>query len=313
MWSRFRLLSVVCILIAAAAKPASADVVLSGPDANDGTYSTARLAKMVTVGDTVNDGTLTGISLWGLLGGANAASAISPAYGALTTSTPVGGNGKNAILRYYLVATGASGATSVVSLGEIDPSFGGTAAKPAFVAYQHTGGGLLATSQLVVPGAPGRNITNLASLTLLAAPALPAQPGGVASSVSLSGNVGHPGSYTKARLQTGFAPARETISGNTYTGVPLWTFLGATDRNVKDQIVITQGTDGYEVVLSLAELDSSLGGNPNDLLAYAGTGGDFPGNGMARTVFPTDNKHGRWESNLSAVIVRTVRTVHQSQ
>ena len=40
---------------------------------------------------------------------------------AITTSTPAGDNGKNAILRYYLVATNATGQQSDVSLGEVDP------------------------------------------------------------------------------------------------------------------------------------------------------------------------------------------------
>jgi hypothetical protein len=59
------------------------------------------------------------------------------------------------------------------------------------------------------------------------------------------------------------------------------------------------------VVLSLAELDPSLGGNPANLLPYADTGTDFPGDGVARTIYPLDNKHGRWESNLDAVEVLT--------
>ena len=67
-----------------------ADVILSGPDADDGDYSTAALAADATGGDTASAGGLTGVSLWGLLGGANAASSTSPVYGAITTSTPAG-------------------------------------------------------------------------------------------------------------------------------------------------------------------------------------------------------------------------------
>jgi hypothetical protein len=281
-------------------------LVLSGPDSNDATYSTATLAGIATAGDTVNNGTLTGISLWGLLGGASAASPTTASYGAITTSTPAGDNGKNAILHYYLLATGSGGQQSVISLGEIDPSFGGTAAQPAFVAYQATGGGLLASPELVVPGAPGRDVGNLAALQLLSVPAAPNGPGGQSTSVQLTGAVANPGSYTLTTLQTDFTPVMETVSGDTYTGVPLWTFLNATNSNVTDQIVITRGTDGYEVVLALAELDPALGGNPQDLLPYADTGTDFPGDGVARTIFPNDNKHGRLESNLDFVEVASV-------
>jgi hypothetical protein len=297
--------SVMSLMAAVATGQARADVMLSGTDANDGSYSTAALAAMATGADTVSAGGLTGISLWGFLGGANSASPTSPTYGAITTTAPAGDNGKNAILRYYLVGGNGAGQNSVVSLGEIDPSFGGTAAEPAFVAFERTGGGLLATPELIVPGGAGRDIGTLTSLRLLAAPAAPNGPGGGSSAVQLTGNVRHPGSYTKAALQGGFTPITEVISGDTYTGVPLWTFLNAAG-SATDEFVVTQGTEGYEVVLSLAELDPALGGNPNDLLPYADTGTDFPGDGVARTIFPTDNKHGRWESNLDFVDVSSV-------
>ncbi len=290
-------------MMAAASGPAVADVLLTGPDANAGSYSTSALATAATGGDTVSAGGLTGITLWGLLGGADAAQ-NSPNYGAITTSTPSGANGKNAILRYFLLGTGAGGQRSVVSLGEIDPSFGGTAPVAPFVAFQNAGG-LLAAPQLVVPGAAGRGLVNLTSLQLLAVPAV-SGPGGQSTAVQLTGNVAQPGSYTKTDLQNDFTPVTSTISGDTYTGVPLWTFLDASGPMATDQIVITQGTDGYEVVLSLAELNPALGGNPNDLLPYADTGTDFPTDAVARTIFPTDNRHGRWESNLDFVEVATV-------
>jgi hypothetical protein len=301
-------MAVVGLLAASATGQARADVVLSGPDGNDGSYSTSTLATAATSGATFSSGGLTGISLWGLLGGANSSSSTSPTYGAITTSTPGGDNGKNAIFRYYLLATGTGGQQSVVSLGEIDPNFGGTAPIPAFVAYKNTGG-LLAAPQLIVPGAPGRDVGNLTSLQLLSVPALPAvpiAPGGVSTSVQLSGKVKNPGNYNLTALQSDFTPVVETVSGDTYTGVPLWTFLNASDSNSTNQIVITQATDGYEVVLSLAELDPSLDGNPLDLLPYADTGTNFPIDGVARTILPSDSAHGRWESNLDAVIVTGV-------
>lgn len=300
-----RIIGALGLLAAGTGGQALADVVLSGPDGNDGRYSTSGLAGVATAGDTVNNGTVTGISLWGLLGGASGASPTSPSYGAITTSTPAGDNGKNAILHYYLLATGTGGQQSVVSLGEVDPSFGGTAAEPAFVAFQATGGGLLSAPELVVPGAPGRDVSGLTSLELLSVPAVQTGPGGQSTSVHLSGAVTHPGSYTKTALQNGFTPVKETISGDSYTGVPLWTFLDPSNADVTDQIVTVLGTDGYEAVLSLAELDPALGGNPNDLLPYADTGTNFPGDGVARVIFPNDNKQGRWVSNVDSIDVTT--------
>jgi hypothetical protein len=302
MNSVLRLLAVTGLLTATLTAHAWADVVLSGPDSNAGSYSTAALSAAATGGDTVNAGGLTGISLWGFLGGANASGPTSPVYGAITTSTPNGQNGKNAILRYYLVATNGTGQQSVLSLGEIDPNFGGTASPAPFIAFKNTGGNLLSAPALVVPGAAGRGLDNVTNLTLLSVPAI-SGGGGQSTAVNLSGNVTAPASYTLQMLQNNFTPVQHTISPDLYTGVPLWTFLNPSIKGSTNQIVITQATDGYEVVLSLAELDPSLGGDPNDLLPYADTGTDFPTDAVARTILPNDNKHGRWESNLDAVSV----------
>jgi hypothetical protein len=46
-----------------------------------------------------------------------------------------------------------------------------------------------------------------------------------------------------------------------------------------------------------------LGGNPNDMLPYADTGTNFPSDGLARVIFPNDNRLGRWVSNVDAIIV----------
>ncbi len=243
------------------------------------------------LGDGISgDVSITGdTSLWSLVGG-------------VTTTTPDGDNGKNAILRYYVVASGSNG-TSVFSLGELNPSFGGTNAAP-FVS--DSGGSL----SLIDPnaGASGRDVSNLTSLQVLSAPALPSGAGGVSSAVQLTGLVNNPGSYTLGKLQSSFTPSQVNvpITGgiDTYTGIPLWSFINPSNAaDAKSQIVITAGTDGYEIVLSLAELDPFLGGNPQDFLPYADTAGDFPANGIARTILPLDSKHGRWESNLDFIEV----------
>ncbi len=214
--------------------------------------------------------------------------------------TPVasGYNSKNAILHDYVVATSVDGAQSVFSAGELDPSFGGTNAAP----YISVSGG---DYTLVDPnaGASGRDLANLTSLTVVAAPALPTGPGGPSSSVDLSGKVTNPGDYTLTDLETGFAAVEETVSGDAYTGVPLQTFLAPSGVSATDGVVVVGATDGYEVVFSLAEIDPSLGGNPQNLLPYADTGGNFPGDGVARVIFPDDNKHGRWVSNIDFIDV----------
>jgi hypothetical protein len=92
---------------------------------------------------------------------------------------------------------------------------------------------------------------------------------------------------------------------DTYTGVGLYKFLSPTSNNV-NQIVITQGTDGYEIALALGELDPSDGGNPNDLLAYSSVGTAFPADGVARLVIPGDSHAGRWDNNVTSLDVETV-------
>jgi hypothetical protein len=145
---------------------ADAIITLTGPTSNAGTIdlSTAdgQYGGLVTVGG------VTGYSLWGLLGGANASSPTSPIYGAITTTTPPGDNGKNAILPYYVLATGDNGSQSLVSPGEIDPNFTGSAT-PDLVTFS----GNTASLAFTPPGAGGRDLTNLTSLQLLSVPALP--------------------------------------------------------------------------------------------------------------------------------------------
>jgi PEP-CTERM motif len=290
--------------LATGAASARADVLLSGPTSNAGSYSSAQLASIATAGDTVNAGGLTGITLWGLLGGAASSSPTSPIYGDITTTTPSGDNGKNAILRYYVVGAGG-GQASIVSLGEINPSFGGTSATPAFVAFQATGGSLLAQPELIVPGQPTRDLSTLDNLQLTSVAAKAGVGGGESTTVTLSGNVANPGSYDQAALEALTPVTGATVSSTTYTGTPLASFIDATG-DINTTIVDTVGTDGYDVAFALAEIDPAVGGNPQDLLAYASNGSDFPGAGVARTIFAGDNKHGRWMSNLYEVQVTDI-------
>jgi hypothetical protein len=284
---------------------ASAEVIVSGPTSNAGSYSTSDLAALVNSGDTVIFGGFTGISVWGLLGGQDASNPLSPVYGGITTSTPVGDNGKNAILRYYVLGMGG-GASSAVSLGQIDPTFGGTTLAPSlpFVAFQVTGAPtLLAQPMLVVPGQTGSNVSNLSSLQLLSAPASAGTGGGQSTSLILSGNTNQSGIYDKAALQA-LPPTTVSAGGDTYTGIRLSTFLSPTSSD-PDQIVVARATDGYSVVYSLGEIFS----NPGALLAYADTGTDFPNDDVGRTIFPGDNRLGRWDSNLVSLDIETAVSV----
>ena len=288
------------MLSAASAARADAIITLTGPTSNAGTIDLS--AEDGQYGGQVTVGGVTGYSLWGLLGGANTSSPTSPIYGAITTTTPPGYNGKNAILRYYVLATSANGSRSLVSLGEIDPNFTGSATPDLVTSSANT-----ASLAFTLPGAGGRDLTNLTSLQLLSVPALPSvtnpQP---STSVTLTGNVSYPGAYTfQGSDPQNVSPITETVSGDTYTGPPFLALVDPSDPDILNQYVVTAGTDGYEVLFSLAEIDPAFGASTVngevDLVPYADTMGQLgPGgaDSIARIITPGDTPfaHGRWVS-----------------
>ena len=303
----------IALVLSGSAKADS--LTLTGSTSNQGTYSSAQLQGMATSSDTVTLGDLTGISLWGLLGGATP-TAVMPNpngpgtirdYGAITTFNPPAANANpNYDLRYFVVGTNSSGATSVVSLGQIDPNFVGTGQPTPFVAYLNSAG-LLGTPQLVIPNGPaGNSLNNLTSLQLLSVPGL-SGTGGASTAVLLSGNVTNPGTYSKSQLPGEFPTTDVTVcSGSrcnppgivTYTGIPLATFLDVNTPDLASQLVVAKGTDGYQVAFSLSELLLPNGAaNMNDLLAYADNAN---GAGFPRTILAGDSSfaHGRWVSDL---------------
>jgi hypothetical protein len=291
-----------CAMIMSAGNTARADAIvdLSGSDANAGALS-------LSAGS---------YSLWNLLGGGGTTSGtVVPGapggtttnFGGISTFTPTGDNAKNAILRYYLVVSNGT-QNSVVSLGEIDPNFVGTLSSGNYV-LQSNGSTLV--FQDLNAGASGRDLSNVTNIKLVAVPALlstpdPATP---STAVQLGGNVTKPGSYTASNLATDFTPATvETVNGDIYTGVPLYTFLDPDQNNILNQYVAIGATDGYEVVLSLAEVDPALGGTCGDLLPYADTNHNFPADGVARDILPCDTAfaHGRWDSDINGIQVNSV-------
>jgi hypothetical protein len=272
-------------------------ITLTGPTSNAGTIDLSSADGQF--GGLITAGGVMGYSLWGMLG-------------TVTTTTPAADNGKNAILRYYVLATGANGSQSLISLGEINPTFSGSA-NPDLVTFS----GNTASLAFTLSSAAGRDVTNLASLQLLSVPALPALPPGSSAppstSVMLAGNVSFPGAYTFQGSDPQNVPAiTETVNGDTYTGPPLFTLIDPSDPNILNQYVVTAGTDGYEVLFSLAELDPAFGAstaiNQVDLVPYADTGGNFPGAALARIITPGDTPfaHGRWVSNLDLIAVDAV-------
>jgi hypothetical protein len=70
----------------------------------------------------------------------------------------------------------------------------------------------------------------------------------------LAGDVSLPGGYTLSDLQNA-NQITETVNGDTHTGPRFFSLIDPSDPNILSQYVVTAGTDGYVVLLSLAEVD----------------------------------------------------------
>jgi hypothetical protein len=138
------------------------------------------------------------------------------------------------------------------------------------------------------------------------------------SPVLISGQVAHPGIYN---LPTTTPVTTESVTytaagvpvSDTYTGTTLWNLLsnagGVTTTTAKNDIlskyVIATGSDGYQAVVSLGEIDPMFGNQPV-LLAYADTEGQLGpkgSDGLARMVVPGDAAGGRYVSDLVSLKV----------
>ncbi len=139
--------------------------------------------------------------------------------------------------------------------------------------------------------------------------------------VLVAGQVGNPGIYnlpatTPVTTESVTYLAAGVPVSDTYTGTTLWDLLayagGVTTTSAKNDIlskyVIATGSDGYQAVFSLGEIDPSFGNQPV-LVAYADTAGQLGPNGsdgLARMVVPGDIAGGRYVSDLVSLKVKTL-------
>jgi hypothetical protein len=284
---------------------AAGPLTLTGQVTNAGSsFTIAQLQTLGSTSETVGTDTYVGVSLWSLLGGT--------AGGASNVITSGGGN--NPILRNYIIATGASGTRSLISLGEIDQLFGGRG-QPYLVAYEHNGATLAVPTLIVPQDTTGtRDIADLTNLSVLGVARPPVGPGGTTGQFTLSG-VDTPGIYDLAALQALPATTDHNVTffnganpngPHDYTGVSLWTLLtDAGIGNILTSYVLATGSDGFEVLYSLAELDPDFGA-PSTLVGYAVDGGSLGSSGFARIVVPGDLRGGRYVSNIASLQVEEV-------
>jgi DMSO/TMAO reductase YedYZ molybdopterin-dependent catalytic subunit len=302
-------LGILSLVMGQATAGPTTEFTVTGDVISPATYDLAGLGSLPPTTETVTfqtmngpqTGSFTGPTLWTLL---NTVGLQTPAV-------------KNGILRQYVVAQGSDGYTSLFSLGELAPQFGGSNPQ-VLVAYQQNGVPLGSTGFARIVAAKdnfgGRYVSNLANLEVGTAPSNPSQGGGTTTQLSLSGAVQTPGVFTLSSLES-LPATTETVTylaggtpvTATFTGVSIWTLLTdagiVTDPAIKNDIlnyyVLATGSDGYEAIFSLGELDPMFGGTgAPDLIAYLQDGMPLDADGFARVVVPGDNFGGRYVSNL---------------
>jgi DMSO/TMAO reductase YedYZ molybdopterin-dependent catalytic subunit len=151
--------------------------------------------------------------------------------------------------------------------------------------------------------------------------ALQASPAAEVETFDVKGLVETPGQLSVADLQTLPVETIEatyevegTAQTHTYTGVRLWDVLARAkpiidpDRNGDPlrKYVVLSANDGYEVVITLGEIDSEFGGQPY-LLAWEEDGAPLTGDkGPVELVTPGDKTSGRSIWGIDTIDVRDV-------
>jgi hypothetical protein len=260
---------------------------------------------------TVGSDTYQGVSLWSLLGGSSSGS---------SGIIPVG-TVSNSILRSFVSATGSDGARSLISVGEINPRFGGLG-DPVLVAFSKNGTVLPAPVLVDAEDASQtRNIANLASLEVSSLPQpSTGAPGGPSTQLALTG-VTLPATFDLAALQALPATTLTGISFNSgpafdYTGVKLWDLLnlgGIDAAAIARGYVLARATDDVSVFFALGEIDPLSRGPQDILIAYDRSSGGLGTAGFARVVVPGDDRGGRYLSNVVALEVGYIQAVPEAQ
>lgn len=220
-----------------------------------------------------------------------------------------------AALARYVLASGAEGYSAVFSVGELHPDFGN---KASIVAYAEAGAGdadAAGTAPSLRITAPGdvqgsRYVAGLTRLEVRSSGSVGAGSGAaVSQAVQVLGAVKNTLRLDEAALRA-LPAVTQVVGGRRYTGVDLWALLSAvagieadsaSGANVQGMYLVATGADGYQALVSLAEMSPELG-NQRVLIAYRLD--DQPmARGMARLVVGGDGKAGRSVSALEAIEV----------
>ena len=220
-----------------------------------------------------------------------------------------------AALGRYVLASGAEGYSAVFSVGELHPDFGN---KASIVAYAEAGAGDADAAgpapslRITAPGdvQGSRYVAGLTRLEVRSSGSVGAGSGSaVSQAVQVLGAVKNTLRLDEAALRA-LPAVTQVVGGRRYTGVDLWALLSAvagieadsaSGANVQGMYLVATGADGYQALVSLAEMSPELG-NQRVLIAYRLD--DQPmARGMARLVVGGDGKAGRSVSALEAIEV----------
>ncbi|KRC35980.1 hypothetical protein [Acidovorax sp. Root219] len=220
-----------------------------------------------------------------------------------------------AALRRYVLASGAEGYSAVFSVGELHPDFGN---KASIVAYAEAGAGdadaagAAPSLRITAPGdvRGSRYVAGLTRLEVRSSGSVGAGSGAAQSqAVQVLGAVKNTLRLDEAALRA-LPAVTQVVGERRYTGVDLWALLSAvagieadsaSGANVQGMYLVATGADGYQALVSLAEMSPELG-NQRVLIAYRLD--DQPmARGMARLVVAGDGKAGRSVSALEAIEV----------
>jgi len=150
--------------------------------------------------------------------------------------------------------------------------------------------------------------------------------GGVSTSFDVTGDVVSPQTFYLKNLQAitpattvqDYFVAGSSTSQGEYSGVLLWDLLNlvgiqvnpAVKNDLDRKYIVVTGTDCYQGVFSMGEIDPTLSGSDQVTIAYAqwvsGQETGLGSNGFARIIIPADKKGARRVSNIAHIQVISV-------
>jgi hypothetical protein len=150
--------------------------------------------------------------------------------------------------------------------------------------------------------------------------------GGASTSFDVTGDVVNPQSFNLQSLQA-FTPsttvwdyfvAGTSTSQGEFNGILLWDLLNyvgiEVNPTVKNDLdrkyIVVTGTDCYQAVFAMGEIDPAIAGTEQVTIAYAqwvnGQATSLGANGFARVIVPGDKKGARLVSNVAHIQVISV-------